>query len=196
METKIQYQLSWGEYGKLIGDLWSDLKQKLTENKVKIDAIIIILREGAFTGIPLAYKLNTYKVIPIQYKYMLYEGRNELLPIAGIPRVNYELPEKSVFLLCDTFPSGGQTKTLAMDEFKKLYPGAKFVFASIIQDASVDQNKDILFSAWAVDVNAKWETKHPVYAKAGVTNVLYTALPWENIDEELAGPNQTRWDYN
>lgn len=196
METGIQHKLTWAEYGKLIDDLWSDLQKKLEDNKVKIDAVIIILREGAFTGIPLAYRLNTYKVIPIQYKYMLYEGGNELLQIAKIPELNYKLPEHPVFLLCDTFPSGGKTKSLAIEEFKKLYPEAKFVFASIIQDSSVNQNQDILFSAWAVDVDPGWRTKHPIYANAGVTNVLYTLLPWENTEEELAGPNQTRWDYN
>jgi len=195
-ENKIQYRLSWDEYGSLVEDLWKDLDTKLKEHNVKIDAIIAILREGVFTATPLAYKLNTYKVIPIQFKYMLYDGRNELKQISKIPELNYTLPESPIFLLCDTFPSGWKTKSLAIEEFKKIYPNAKFVFASLLQDASANENKDILFSAYAADVNANWETKHPVYVKAGVTNVLYTALPWENIEEELAGPNMTKWEYN
>ncbi|KKU10368.1 MAG: hypothetical protein UX15_C0032G0011 [Parcubacteria group bacterium GW2011_GWA1_45_7] len=195
-ENTIQYKLSWSEYGTLVEDLWKDLDEKLKQHSVKTDAIIAILREGVFTAMPLAYKLNTYKVIPIQFKYILYDGSNELKQITKIPELNYTLPENPVFLLCDTFPSGGKTKTLAIEEFKKLYPGAKFIFASLMQDVSAEENKDILFSAYAADVNKDWETTHPVYAKAGVTNVLYTALPWGNIDEELAGPNMTKWDYN
>ncbi len=195
-KNKIQYKLTWDEYGKLVDDLWLDLKKKLEETHTKIDAVIIILREGVFTGVPLSYKLNTYKVIPIGFKYMLYEGRNELKQTAKIPTLNYDLPKNPTFLLCDTFPAGGKTKSLAIEEFKKQYPGVKFVFASLIQDATAKSNKDILFSAYAVEVNSKWETRHPVYVKAGVTNVLYTALPWENIKEELAGANMTKWKYN
>lgn len=195
-DNKIQYVLSWGEYGQLIDDLWKNLESALHKNKTTIDAIIVIVREGVFTGVPLSYRLNTYKVIPIQYKYMLYQGGNELKQITEIPKLKYELPKNPLFLLCDTFPAGGKTKDLAIEEFKKLYPSAKFVFASIIQDAVTQKHPDILFSVYAADVNDKWETTHPVYVKAGVTNVLYTALPWENVEEELAGANATEWKYS
>lgn len=191
----IQHILTWEEFGQLIDDLWKNLESALRKNKTKIDAIIVIIREGVFTGVPLSYRLNTYKVIPIQYKYMLYQGSNELKQITEIPTIKYELPDNPVFLLCDTFPAGGKTKDLAIEEFKKLYPSAKFVFASIIQDVSTQKHPDILYSVYAVEVNDKWETTHPVYTKAGVTNVLYTALPWENVDEELAGANKSEWKY-
>lgn len=192
----IQHVLTWAEYGELIDDLWKNLEKALKEHSTKIEAIIIVMREGVFTGVPLSYRLNTYKVIPIQYKYMLYNGGNELKQITEIPKLKYELPEKPVFLLCDTFPAGGKTMDLTIAEFKKLYPAAKFVFASIIEDKTKAKHPDILFSIHAVDVNDKWETTHPVYAKAGVTNVLYTALPWENVEEELAGANATKWEYS
>lgn len=195
MDNKIQYILSWSEYGELIDDLWKNLDKGLKEHKITIDAIIIVMREGVFTGVPLSYRLNTYKVIPIQYKYMLYNGGNELKQITEIPKLKYELPSNTVFLLTDTFPAGGKTMDLTIGEFKKLYPTAKFVFASIIEDKTKATHPDILFSVHAVDVNKQWETAHPVYAKAGVKNILYTALPWENIEEELAGANATEWSY-
>ena len=194
-DNKIQYILSWVEYGQLIDDLWRNLERALHENDIRIDAIVIVLREGVFTGIPLAYRLNIYKILPIQYKYMLYDGGNELKQISFLPKVNFQLPRNPTLLLCDTFPAGGKTKYLAIDECKKAYPKAKFIFASIIQDISTTSHPDILFSVHSVDVNDKWETTHPVYTNTGVSNVLYTALPWENVEEELAGANATKWDY-
>ncbi len=194
-DNKIQYILSWAEYGQLIDDLWRNLERALHEHNVHIDAIVIILREGVFTGIPLAYRLNIYKILPIQYKYMLYDGGNELKQVSFLPKVNFQLSPSPTLLLCDTFPAGGKTKYLVIDECKKVYPKAKFIFTSIIQDISTTSHSDILFSVHAVDVNDKWETTHPVYTTAGVTNVLYTALPWENVEEELAGANATKWDY-
>ncbi len=194
--TGIQYKLSWNEYGQLIDDLWKNLKTKLDATNTKIDAIIVVIREGAFTSIPLAYKLNTYKVIPIQFKYMLYEGSNELKQITKIPELMYDLPKSPIFLLCDTFPAGGDTKKMVIAEFKKKWPDAKFIFGSIIEDKSVDAVPDILWRAHAVDVDESYVTEHPIYKNAGVTNVLYTLLPWENEQEELAGPDKKEWKYN
>lgn len=123
----------------MIEDLWHDLNKKLVKGGVKINAVIAILREGVFTAFPLAYKLNTYKILTIQYKYMLYDGSNELKMISGLSKANFKLPEYPVFLLCDTFPCGGKTKFLAAEEIKTKYPKCKFVFASLIQDHSVEK---------------------------------------------------------
>ena len=191
------YQLTWDHYGILIEDLWKDLKQKLVNNNVRIDAVIAILREGVFTALPLSYKLNTYKVLTIQYKYMLYDGSNELKKIADLSESTIEIPEEPVFLLCDVFPCGGKTKFLAVEDIKKKYPKAKFVFASLVQDHSVENHEDFLFSAYAFDVNAKWETTHPLFKKLGIEkNALDVCLPWENKDEEYAAVNEKEWKYN
>lgn len=132
-------KITWEQYGELIETLWQDLKLKLDQHKVHIDAIIPILREGAFTGIPLAYKLNTYKVLPIQYKYLLHDGSNELVKIADLPEVQYEIPSKPVFLLCDTYPCGGKTKELAVADVKCKFKDARFVFASLLQDDTANK---------------------------------------------------------
>lgn len=191
------YPLTWEHYGILIEDLWKDLKIKLSEQDIKIDAIVAILREGVFTAMPLAYKINTYKIFTVQYKYMLFEGGNELKKIAGLSDSNVEMPEEPVFLLCDTFPCGGKTKFLAVEDVKKVYPNAKFVFASLVQDHSVENHEDFLTSAYAFDVNDKWETTHPLFKKLGIAdNALDVFLPWENADEEFAAVNEKEWKYN
>lgn len=191
------YPLTWEHYGLLVEDLWKDLKKKLSDGDIKIDAIVTILREGVFTAIPLSYKLNTYKVLTIQYKYMLYEGSNELKKIADLSESDIEIPEEPVFLLCDTFPCGGKTKFLAVDDIKKKYPKAKFVFASLIQDSSVEGHKDFLTSAYAFDVDDKWKTTHPLFKKLGIAdNALNVFFPWENADEEYAAVNEKEWKYN
>lgn len=191
------YPLTWEHYGILIDDLWLDLKTKLAAKSIKIDAVIAILREGAFTALPLAYKLNTYKILTIQYKYMLYNGSNELKKISDLSTPGFEIPTSPVFLLCDTFPCGGETKFLAAAEIKKVYPACKFVFASLIQDKTVDAHPDFIGSAYAFDVNDQWETTHPLFKKLGIDkNVLDVYLPWENKGEEAASVNRTEWKYN
>jgi hypoxanthine phosphoribosyltransferase len=191
------YPLTWEHYGVLIEDLWQDLKQKLSDKNVKIDAIVAILREGVFTAIPLSYKLNTYKVLTVQYKYMLYEGSNKLEKISGLSESNIELPKEPIFLLCDTFPCGGKTKFLAVEDIKKKYPKAKFVFASLIQDHSVEDHEDFLTAGYAFDVNDKWETTHPLFKKLGIEKkALDICLPWENAEEEYAAVNEKAWKYN
>ncbi|HLB51589.1 hypothetical protein A3F07_01665 [candidate division WWE3 bacterium RIFCSPHIGHO2_12_FULL_38_15] len=191
------YPLTWEHYGVLIEDLWKDLNSKLKSQNIKIDAVIAILREGVFTALPMAYKLNTYKILTIQYKYILNNGSNELKKISGISQANFELPPSPIFLLCDTFPCGGKTKFLATEEIKKVYPTCKFVFVSLIQDHSVENHPDFISSAYAFDINDKWETTHPLFKKLGIDkNALNVYLPWENKEEEEASVNQLEWKYN
>ena len=191
------FPLSWEHYGILIEDLWKDLEKKLNQHEVKIDAVVMILREGGFTALPLAYKLNTYKILSIQYKYILHDGSNELKKISDLSEASFEIPNNPVFLLCDTFPCGGKTKFLAIDDIKKKYPNSKFVFASLIQDLSVEKNEDILFSAYGFDVNEKWETTHPLFKKLGIDKkALDVYLPWENKEEEEASVHSKKWEYN
>lgn len=191
------FPLTWEHYGILIEDLWKDLDKKLKDHNVKVDAIVMILREGGFTALPLAYKLNTYKILSIQYKYMLREGSNELKQIAGLSEAGFEVPDNPIFLLCDTFPCGGKTKFLAADEVKKKYANSKFIFASLVQDKSVDNHPDFLFSAYGFDVNEKWETTHPLFKQLGIEkNALNVYLPWENEGEEIASVLTKEWNYN
>lgn len=191
------YPITWEQYGILIEDLWRDLDKKLTQKNIKIDAVIVILREGVFTGMPLAYKLNTYKVLTIQYKYVLKNGSNELKKISGLSQANFDIPKSPIFLLCDTLPCGGKTKFLAVEEIKKVYPDCKFVFASLIQDHSVENHPDFITSAYAFDINDKWETTHPLFKKLGIEkNALNMCLPWENEKEEVASVEMLEWNYN
>ncbi len=190
-------QLTWEHFGILLDDLWKDLKDKLLSNNLKVDAIVAILREGSFTAMPLAYKINTYNVFTIQYKYMLYDGSNELRKIADLSVSDVELPNEPTFLLCDTLPCGGKTKFLAVRDIRKRYPKCRFIFASLIQDLSVEKHKDFLFSAYAFDIDNKWRTTHPLFKKLGISEkALDIVLPWENKEEEVAAVNGKKWDYN
>ncbi len=128
---------------------------------------------------------------------MLYDGSNELKFVSGLQDVEYEIPENPTFLLCDTFPCGGKTKFLAVDKIRETYSSAKFAFASLVQDHSVEDNKDFLFSAYGFDVNKKWETTHSLFKKLGIEkNALNVYLPWENMDEEIAAVKEKKWEYN
>jgi len=196
MNNNNYFPLTWEHYGLLIDDLWSNLQKELLKEAIKIDAVCIILREGGFVGLPLAYKLNTYKVLTIQFKYILKKGSNELVYVSSLPETQYALPKNPIILLCDTFPGGGNTKFLAVERIKLKFPGARFVFASLVQDKTVEGHPDFITSAYAFDVNEKWQTTHPLFKALGITNALNVLLPWENPDEEYASVEQKAWKYN
>jgi hypoxanthine phosphoribosyltransferase len=197
MGSQKLHPLTWDQYGLLVEDLWKDLETKIKKDNIKIDAVVAILREGVFTAIPLAYKLNTYKILTIQYKYMLEEGHAELKKIADLSAANFSIPNDPVFLLCDTFPCGGKTKFLAVEDIRKRYPNAKFIFASLVQDHSVEDHPDFITSAYAFDINDKWETNHPLFKQLGIEkDSLNVFLPWENKQEEYSAVNEKEWKYN
>ena len=60
-------QLNWNDYGKRVDILFKKTKEFLQKNKYQLSAIVPIIREGMFIGLPFAFKFNTWKIIPIFY---------------------------------------------------------------------------------------------------------------------------------
>ncbi|MBR9707678.1 MAG: hypothetical protein GOV15_04545, partial [Candidatus Diapherotrites archaeon] len=126
-------KMSWDEYEKLVDQLYEKITIYFKENNLKLSAIAPILREGGFAGLTLAYKFNTYKVIPIQYKYLLIGG-GEMPPlkeISEIPIIHYELPENPVILIVDNMPFTGSSAKNVARKYKERFPGCKLIYASV-----------------------------------------------------------------
>jgi hypoxanthine phosphoribosyltransferase len=188
--------LSWNRFGKLIDKLYKKIEDSLKEKNLTIDAIVPIIREGGFTGLALAFKFNTWKVIPIQFKYRLYKGGSQLEQKTKLPRLLYELPEKPVFLLVDTLPFGGSTAKACAKEFKTKYPSCRVVYASLFQDYTFPRNDkifDMVVYAVLTDDTGKLSAKEA--KKLGVDKKVYL-LPWKNEEEERASIKEEDYSYN
>ncbi|MFS8159402.1 MAG: hypothetical protein ACMG6E_04155 [Candidatus Roizmanbacteria bacterium] len=188
-------KISWNEFGELVDMLYVNLSDYLKKTHQSVDLIVPILREGGFPALALAYKLNTYKILPIQFKYMLYAGRHELRQITEFPETSIELPNEPTIVLCDTFPAGGKTKDLAYENIQKKFPGSKVIFASIFQDESTNL-KTFECNVYAVSTKSDGSTDNPFMTERGIDNVFDILLPWENEKEEEAGPKKLAYEYN
>lgn len=188
-------RLSWNDFGELVDLLYSSLSDYLDKQNKSVDLIVPILREGGFPALTLAYKLNTYKILPIQFKYLLYDGSHELKKITEFPSTIVEIPANPTILLCDTFPAGGKTKSLAYEEIVKKFPNSKVIFASVFQDELTDMEQ-FEANVYAISCKSDGSTNSPYMIKRGVKNVYDILLPWENEKEEEAGPKKLAYEYS
>ena len=182
-------RLTWNQFGERVDKLYLKVRRYLNKNKIELSAIVPILREGGFIGLPFAFKFNTLRVIPIQFKYFLKPGINpyDQVPslIADIPRLYYKFPQRSTFLVTDVFPGEGKTATAVGKKLKKRFPKCQLIYVCMFQDVSF--KKPVVYKAaiagWQTDDTdqlSKVEKK-----KRGIETEFYL-MPWQNPDEEIA----------
>ncbi len=193
--SKMTY-ITWQQYGILIDRLYENVKAYLDTNNLHVDLIVPILREGGFTALPLSYKLNTYKLQPIQFKYQLNDGGAELKQLSKMPEVLFDVPQNPVILLCDTFPAGGNTKVLATEAIKEKYPNSTIIFISLFEDPASKNVEGIKTFIFALTTDSNNFESSKIMKEMGITNIMNVLLPWENEKEELAGINKKAYSYN
>ena len=190
-------KVDWNKFGEFVDRLYQNLKKYLDENNVKIDAIVPILREGGFTGLALAYKLNTWKVIPAHYKYRLYDGGYELEKKAELPKILYDLPNNPVFLLVDTWPCEGTTSIAVAKDLKSSFPNCKIISANLFCDTDHFPINHEIFEkvifGLHMDMFGKYSKEEA--SKLGIDTNMYL-FPWQSEQEESAGPLQKEYKYN
>lgn len=190
-------RVDWNTYGRMVDTLWDKLHDYLTASGTTIDAVVPILREGGFTALPLAYKLNTWKVIPAHYKYRLFEGGYALEKKAELPNLLYELPAKPTFLLVDTYPVKGDTSVAAAGDLKAAYPDCRIVCALLFCDPAQFAMDNPLFQAVVygtrADVLGTYSPEEA--ARLGYDQTQYL-FPWQHEKEESAGFTGEAYTYS
>jgi len=182
-------QLNWNDYGKRVDILFKKTKEFLQKNKYQLSAIVPIIREGMFIGLPFAFKFNTWKIIPIQFKYFLkpkispYDQVPTL--IADTPKLHYDLPKNPIFLVTDVYPGGGKTAAAVGKELKKKYPTSKLIYVSMFQDISFKKPKEYAASLSLCLTDDTDQLSKEEKIKRGVETEYYL-MPWHNPDEEMA----------
>ena len=124
--------MSWKEFYERVDKLYEKTQKYLSDNDLKLSAIVPILREGAFVGFYFAFKLNTWKIIPIQFKYFLKKGidpfQQEPTQLTSIPELHYKLPDNPVFLVTDVLPGGGKTARAVGELLRQRFPDCKIIY--------------------------------------------------------------------
>src|SRR3972149_3700434 len=92
-------QISWDFYGQILEDLFKKVNSYVKKKKIKIDAVVPILRGGAFPGGFLAHRLHLLRILPVQYKYFFVNGKIKLKRLWDVPKK--DLPKRPTFLLVE-----------------------------------------------------------------------------------------------
>lgn len=192
-------KMSWNEFGKRADNLYEKVKSYLDKNNLQLSAIAPILREGGFPGLYFAFKFNTLKIIPIQFKYFLKKGVDPFKQIptqlTEIPKLRYDLPKEPVILLVDVLPGGGKTARAAGKAFRKRFPKCRLIYACLFKEYSFEKPDffEVVIEGALMDETGKLSPKEQ--KKLGIDNTLYL-LPWQRFEEETAALESKEYSYD
>ena len=176
-------KMSWNDYGKILETLYKKVSKYLKENNIQINAVVPILRGGAFPGAYLAFKLNLLRILPVQYKYFFIGKKIELRKMLDFPQTNLNLPKKPTFLLVENNHCFGLTNSSAAKDLKKKFPNCRIISAVDHIDYSyqkVEGAENFFYGRLTNEtrVLTKKECK-----EKGIENISYL-FPWEKLNEE------------
>ena len=187
-------RISWSEYGKTLEKIYKKLNRYIEKNNIKIDAVVPILRGGAFPGTYLAYKLHLLQILPIQYHYLFINKRIELRKILDFPKKELKLPKNPTFLLVENNHCFGVTVSNAAKDLKRAFPKCRIIYVADHIDYSyqkIDNTETIIYGVLTNETRALTKKE---CEKIGIKNISYL-FPWEIIDEEWTTVQAKQFKY-
>lgn len=175
-------KLSWEKYGKILEKLFEKVGKYVKENKIEIDAVVPILRGGAFPGTFLAAKLHLLRILPVQYKYF-FEGRKIILKkLFGFSKSDLG-KSRPVFLLVENNHCFGLTAQTAAEGLKEQFPGCRIIYAADTMDYSYQKNEHAEAIFYGELTNDTKTLSEEDAKQKGISGKMHL-YPWENIEEE------------
>ncbi len=186
--------LSWDGYGGLLEELYQKVSAYVEENAVEFDAVVPILRGGAFPGTYLAYRFGLMRVLPVQYHYIFEGDKLELCRIQSLQDEQVELFKNPTFLLVENNHCFGITASCAAKDIKEQLPEAAIIYAADHMDYSYQKNDyaDMVF--YGRLTNETRELSPEECAKLGIENKSYL-FPWEQFEEEWSTVQGQQYKY-
>ena len=179
-------RISWQEYGEMMEKITTEVKSYIEKNGIKIDAVVPIMRGGAFLGTYLTYKLNLLRILPVQYHYF-FVGKNkaELHQILFTPKKKM-FDHDPTFLVVEGDQCYGNTVIHTTKDLKKLFPNCRILHAADVLDYSYkDATKGLVEKTfYGKYTNHCEELTEKDCKKLGIEHGS-TIAPWENYDEEI-----------
>ena len=164
-------QITYERFGKNMDVLTQKITDYQTENNMKFNMVVPLLRSGAFPAFHIAARLEIKNIIPVYYMYQ----NGKLIDRIEIPKITYALPEELNVLICDACLTSGTTLKSALADVKSLYPTAKF-YAAITW---LEIGHDSIPGIEKVFSGAYTSEKEPIVGD--VINGLVVA-PWEDLE--------------
>ncbi len=189
-------QMTWEEYAEILEDLYKKVSKYIKDNKIKIDAVVPILRGGGFPGTYLAFKLHLLRILPVQFKYFFENGDLEkikLKMLLGLPK-DVSLSKNPTFLLVECNCCFGLTSVSAAKHLRERYPKCKIIFAADTMDYSYQklEQMDAIFYG---DLTNDTKTLTEAECKKKGVNCKLRYLPWENLEEEYTTVQAKQFKY-
>lgn len=177
-------KLSWEEYEKTIDELYDKVKAYIDSAHITIDAVVPLLRGGAFPGMMLAYRLSILRILPVQYKYFFVNNEAKLQKIYGLTKTQTVLPQNPTFLLVENCHCFGLTAQTAAKDIKEEFPTCKIIYAADHMDYSYQRNAHADEIFYGGLINATKElTDEQAKKKEIIWETFY--YPWESLEEEF-----------
>ncbi|MFH1232912.1 MAG: phosphoribosyltransferase [Patescibacteria group bacterium] len=186
---------SWQEYADIMEKILKDVQKYIVKNKIKIDAIVPILRGGNVLGTFLAYRLHLLRILPVQYKYF-FIGEKE----AELRQILFTIEKgmfnnNPTFLLVEGDQCFGNTVITAVNDIKKIFPKAKILHIAdcldySYRDSAKDYVEKIFYGEYTnhCEELSKEECKRLGIGKSSMA-------PWENYEEEIATVSGKQFQY-
>ncbi|MCW6160058.1 MAG: hypothetical protein LVQ95_03165 [Candidatus Micrarchaeales archaeon] len=188
-------QLTWGEYEKLLDSVVRQIRAYTKRKKIRIDAVVPIMRGGLFPGGYITFKLDMLRVLPVQYKYF-FVGRDVVLKkIFGFPKAEIAKPNP-VFLLVENNHCFGVTAATAAKDLKKMFPRCRIIYATDTMDYSYrNAVKDAEISFHGLYTNDT-KTMNQQQCRASKVQNWTNLFPWESFGEEWQTVNAKQYKYS
>jgi len=189
------HRTTWKEYGELMKKILKDVNTYIKKNKIRIDAVVPILRGGATLGAFLAYKLNILGILPVQYKYFFIgKSKAELRQILFTPKKDM-FDNDPVLLLVEGDQCYGNTVINAAKDLKEVFPRCRILHVADCLDYSYrDSAKDYVEKIFYGEyTNHCEELSVKECKKLGIGKDRIA--PWENYEEEIATMESRQFQY-
>lgn len=188
-------RVSWEEYAKTLEILGKKVGDYLKKENIKIDAIVPIMRGGAFPGTYLAYRLAILAILPVQYKYFFKGNKMILKRLTDYPQHKFNFPKHPTFLIVEGNHCFGTTAKVAIDDLKKRFSGCKILYAVDHEDASFQKMEDVEANFWGKLTDETRLLSDSDAKKMGVEKGVSYLMPWENLDEEWTTVQGKQFEY-
>lgn len=187
-------RISWQKYGQVLDLLFVHLDKYLRDNKVRVDAVVPIMRAGGIAAQYFAYKLQLLKVLPVQYKYLYEKGGIKLKKINNYSLSKFKISKNPVFLVVENNHCFGTTSKMAIRDIKKMVPGCKIIYVAIFADYSYKRMEGVESVFYGRLTNEARSLTAKEAKKLGLNNKV-SLFPWEGLEEEWAAVNSKKFDY-
>jgi hypoxanthine phosphoribosyltransferase len=178
---------SWENYGEECEKIYKEVSDYILKKKIKIDAIIPILRGAMTLDSFLAYRLKILRILPVQYKYFFVsKNKAELRQILFTPSKEIIKTKNPTFLVVEGDQCYGNTVITTIKDLKKEFPNCKILHAADCVDHKYKEViKDTEAQFYGRYTNHCEELSKEECDSIGI-DFESTIAPWENQEEENA----------